>query len=321
MRVFITGGTGLIGRELVERLKERGDVPVVLSRDPVKSRKETLFRDVEFVEGDPSKKGPWQESFDGCDAVINLVGHDIFGERWNDEVKRKIRESRVLSTQNVVEAMQRAGSRPVVLVQGSAIGYYGSTGDAEVTETSPPGDGFMSDVCVEWEAAAAAAEALGTRVAIVRTGVVLSREGGALKVLTPVFKWLPGGAAPVGSSGAPLPARGRQWMSWIHHNDIVGLFLLALDHPDARGPINGTAPGVVRNAEFSRVLAKAVHRPFLPFGPPDFVLKLALGEVAQVVTGGQKVIPAKAESLGYPFRFPELRGAIEDLFGRQSNRA
>jgi uncharacterized protein (TIGR01777 family) len=172
----------------------------------------------------------------------------------------------------------------------------------------------MPDVCVEWESAAAPAERFGARVAYLRTGVVLAREAGALKVMTPIFKWLPGGAAPVGSGGAPLPARGRQWMSWIHHEDIVGLFLLALDHPDARGPINGTAPRPVRNAGFGRALAKAVHRPFLPFGPPDFVLKVALGDVARVVTEGQKVLPAKAESLGYSFRFPELQGAIEDLF-------
>lgn len=318
MRVFLTGGTGLIGRGIVEQLKQRGDAPVILSRNPEKSRQNALFRDVEFVAGDPVSEGDWQKGVDGCSAVINLVGHDLFAERWNDAVKRKIRESRVRSTQNVVAAMERAAARPKVLVQGSAIGYYGSTGDADITEASPPGQGFMPEVCVEWEGAAAPAERLGARVTYVRTGVVLSREGGALKVMTPIFKWLPGGAAPVGSGGAPLPARGKQWMSWIHCDDIVGLFLLALDHPEATGAINGTAPNPVRNQEFSHELARAVHRPFLPLGPPDFVLKVALGEVAQVVTEGQKVLPEKAKSLGYRFRFPELRAAIADLFDKSS---
>jgi uncharacterized protein (TIGR01777 family) len=314
MRVFLTGGTGLIGRGLVAALKERGDSPVVLSRNPEKAREHALFRDVEFVAGDPAHPGDWQAALNGSDAVMNLVGHDIFAERWSAAVKRKIRDSRVLSTQDVVAAMERATVPPKVLVQGSAIGYYGATGDADVTESSPRGEGFMPEVCIAWESAAASAERLGARVAYVRTGVVLSREGGALRIMTPIFKWLPGGAAPVGSRSTPLPALGRQWMSWIHRDDITGLFLLALDHPDAAGPINGTAPRPVRNQEFGRELARAVHRPFLPFGPPDLLLRLALGEVARAVTEGQKILPAKAESLGYSFKFPELRGALVDLF-------
>jgi len=314
MRVFLTGGTGLIGRGLVEALKTRGDTPVVLSRNPENARQHERFRDVDFVAGDPAEPGDWQDALNGCDAVVNLVGHGVFSERWNDAIKRKIRDSRVRSTQNVVAAMERAETPPRVLVQGSAIGYYGATGEAEITESSPPGTGFMAEVCMEWESAAAPAERIGARLTYVRTGVVLSPEGGALKVMTPIFRWLPGGAAPVGSGGSPLPARGRQWMSWIHRDDITGLFLHALDRSDAVGPINGTAPHPVRNAEFSRELARAVHRPFLPFGPPDFVLRLVLGPVAQVVAEGQKVLPVKAESLGYSFKFPELRGALADLF-------
>jgi uncharacterized protein (TIGR01777 family) len=313
MRVFLTGGTGRIGRGLVQALQARGDAPVVLSRHPEKARRLETFRDVEFVGGDPGEPGDWQTALNGCDAVINLVGHDVFAERWSAVVKRKIRDSRVLSTQNLVSAMEQAEAPPKVLVQGSAIGYYGATGDAEVTETSPSGQGFMAEVCIDWESAAAQAERMGARVSYLRTGIVLSPEGGALKVMTPIFRWLPGGAAPVGSRGTPLPALGRQWMSWIHRDDITGLFLLALDHPGAVGPINGTAPLPVRNQEFSRELARAVHRPFLPFGPPDFVLRLVLGEVAGAVAEGQRILPAKARSLGYSFRFPELRGALADL--------
>jgi uncharacterized protein (TIGR01777 family) len=152
-------------------------------------------------------------------------------------------------------------------------------------------------------------------VAKIRTGIVLARGEGALGVMTPIFRWLPGGAAPVGSGGGLLtPASGRQWMSWIHIDDIVGIYLLALDHPEARGPINGTAPNPVRNAEFSKTLAKVLWRPFVPFGPPDSLLELVLGEVAQVVTKGQKVLPAKAQSLGYTFRYPNLAEALRALF-------
>ncbi len=163
------------------------------------------------------------------------------------------------------------------------------------------------------------AGSLGVRVALIRTGLVLDPHEGALATMTPIFKWVPGGAAPVGSAGG-LVGQGRQWMSWIHRDDIVGLFLRALDHPEAAGPINGTSPNPVRNRDFSRTLAKILHRPSAPIGPPDFLLKLLLGEVAEVITTGQRVLPMRARELGYTFQFPELTAALADLFGRDLSK-
>jgi uncharacterized protein (TIGR01777 family) len=319
MRVFITGGTGLIGRHLARDLIGRGDAVVVLSRDAARARSQPLLRGAELVEGDPVRPGPWTSALDGCDAVVHLAGYNVFARRWSAEVKTLIHGSRVLSTQTLVSAMAHAAPRPRVLVAGSATGYYGPRGDELLTEADAPGDDFLARVCVEWEGAALAAEAPGVRVARVRTGVVLDPDEGALATMVPLFKWVPGGAAPVGSGGG-LVGTGGQWMSWIHRDDIVGLFRFALDTADASGALNGTAPNPVRNVEFSRALARVVHRPFLPFGPPDFLLKAALGEVAQVVTNGQRVLPARALELGYAFRFPTLDGALADLFGRAPSR-
>lgn len=318
MRVFLTGGTGLIGRRIARELISRGDTPVILSRSADKARLNPALKGAEIVQGDPSFPGPWESAVSGCAAAINLVGHNIFSQRWSPEVKAKIRDSRVVGTENLVAAIGRAPDRPKALVQGSAIGYYGPTGDEDLTEASKPGTDFMAEVCIAWEAAAQPAEAMGLRVPKVRTGVVLAKGEGALGVMTPLFK-MQLGASPIGSgSNRFKPGTGRQWMSWIHIADIVGLFLEALDNPNASGPINGTAPNPVRNVDFSRALAKTVA-PFgimAPIGPPDFMLKLILGEVADVVAKGQKVLPRKAESLGYRFKFPELAGALADLFGK-----
>ena len=318
MRVFLTGGTGLIGRRLSNLLLARGDTPVILSRKADKARLNPALKGTEIVQGDPTVPGPWEASVAGCDAAINLAGHNLFADRWTPEVKKKIVHSRVVGTENLVAAINRAPNRPKTLVQGSAIGYYGPTGDEDLTESSPAGNDFMAEVSVAWEAAAKPAEGLGVRVPIVRTGVVLAKGDAALGVMTPIFKWLPGGAAPVGSGkNGLLPGRGQQWMSWIHVADIAGLFLFALDTPAATGPINGTAPNPVRNYDFSKELAKAVGRGwvFSPIGPPDAMLKLVLGEVADVVTKGQKVLPKRARELGYTFAFPDLAGALADIFG------
>jgi uncharacterized protein (TIGR01777 family) len=315
MRVFLTGGTGLIGRALVRRLLERGDQPVVLTRQADAVRRRPEMRPVQVVPGDPARSGDWASEVDGCDAVVNLAGHNIFAERWNPEVKRTIRDSRVYATEHVVAAIGRARTAPKVLVQASAIGYYGPHEDEEITEESPSGSDFMAVVCREWEEAAAPVERHGVRLATIRTGIVLAKGEGALGTIAPIYKNLPFGAAPVGSHGSPLkPGTGRQWMSWVHLDDIVGLFLLALDNPGAHGPINGTAPNPVRHVDFGKALAKALHRLFVPVGPPDLVLGLLLGEVAQVVTTGQKVLPVKAQSLGYHFRFPDVLPALQDIF-------
>jgi len=305
MRVFITGGTGLIGTRLVPRLKERGDSVALLTRRPGAAR-EKFGSEVTIVEGDPMKASDWADALADCDGVIHLAGEGIFARRWNDEFKALLKDSRVRSTQNVVQALARkpttATGTPKVLVNASAIGFYGPHGDEELTEQSPPGNDFLAQLTVAWEDAARKAEPSGIRVAMVRVGVVLDREGGALaKMLTP-FKLGAGG--PVGS--------GKQWMSWIHQADMVGILLLALDHADARGPVNGTAPNPVTNKEFGKALGRALHRPsFMP--TPAFALRLMMGEVAEVVTAGQRVLPRRALELGYQFRFANIDEALKDV--------
>jgi uncharacterized protein (TIGR01777 family) len=294
----------------------RGDSPVILSRRADETRRDPALRGVQVVHGDPSKEGPWQEVIDGSDAVFNLAGQNVFSGRWNAEIKRQIRDSRVYGAEHVVAAIEKARHRPRVLVQGSAIGYYGPHGDEELTESSPSGSDFLAVVCRELEDAARQVEALGVRLATIRTGVVLSKGEGALAVMGPIFRF--GGASPVGNGGHPFrPATGRQWISWIHVDDIIGLFLLALDNTDARGPINGTAPNPARNVDFSRSLARTLHRPFLPFGPPDLLLEVILGEMAKVVTKGQRVLPARAEELGYRFLLPDLDDALKAAFAEE----
>ena len=320
MRVFLTGGTGLIGRVLVRRLLDRGDQPVVLSRKADKARINPALKGAKIVQGDPTAHGLWDGSVDGCDAVVNLAGHNLFADRWDAEVKRKIRDSRVYGTDNLVGAISRASQKPKVLVQGSAIGYYGSHGDEELDESSPSGTDFLAVTCREWEQAADPVESMGLRLAKVRTGVVLAKGEAALGVMTPIFKL--GGASAVGNGGSTFkPARGQQWMSWIHLDDIAGIFLEALDNEGASGPINGVTPNPVRNIDFGRALAKVLRRPFLPFGPPDFVLKMVLGQVAEIVVEGQRVLPKKAESLGYRFRHPELLPALRQIFGKADSTA
>jgi len=304
MRIFVTGGTGLIGVRLVRALRKRGDEVVVLSRRS--DAWQRVGRDVEIVAGDPTVAGPWQEQVGACDAVVNLAGAGIFDRRWNAEYKALIRDSRVRSTQTVAAALARQPARadgsPKVLVNGSAIGFYGVHGDEELDESSPMGDDFMAKVCAEWEAAARPAEAAGVRVALIRTGIVLDRRGGALKQLWTPFKLGAGG--PVGS--------GRQFMSWIHHADEVGILLLALDHADAKGSINATAPQPVTSKAFAKALGRALSRPaFLP--TPAFGLRLLLGEAATVVTTGQRVLPRRAAALGYQFRYPDIDSALRQI--------
>lgn len=306
MRVFVTGGTGLVGKRLVKALSTRGDVPVVLSRR-ASAAKELFGTGIEVVEGDPMQPGSWMETVASCDGVIHLAGENVFARRWNTAFKQMLVDSRVLSTLNVVQALsrnpRRADGSPKVLVNASAIGWYGPHGDEELDENSPPANDFLAKLCVEWEKQARDAEKHGVRVSMVRVGVVLDREGGALtKMLTP-FKMFVGG--PVGS--------GKQYMSWIHHADLVGLFLLGLDNANAIGPMNGTAPNPVTNKVFSKALGKELHRPsFLK--TPRIMLRLGLGEVADVVAAGQRVIPKKPLALGYSYRFATIDAALADLF-------
>ncbi|HEV3256251.1 MAG TPA: TIGR01777 family oxidoreductase [Gemmataceae bacterium] len=305
MHVFVTGGTGLIGSRLVRELRGRQTEVSVLTRRPGVAR-DQLPPGCTVIEGNPMTPGAWMDAVGGCDAVINLAGESIFGRRWNEEYKALLRDSRVKTTEHVVQALARnpraTSGEAKVLVNASAIGYYGPHGDEEVTEEAPPADDTLARVTVDWERAARAAEGQGIRVALIRIGVVLDRGGAALaKMITP-FKIGIGG--PVGS--------GRQWMSWIHPADMVGILLLALDNPSAAGPVNGTAPNPVTNKEFARALGRALHRPaFVPV--PAFALRLRFGQVAEVLTTGQRVLPRRALALGYSFRFPDVDATLRDV--------
>jgi uncharacterized protein len=306
MRIFLMGCTGLIGSRLITKLLARKDDIVLLTRRPdvAKAKWENACR---VIEGNPMEAGPWMHAVDDCNAVINLTGEGIFNRRWNSEFIRLLLDSRVKSTENAVKALGKKPRTPAgaakVLVNASAIGYYGPHGEEELTEDTQPGHDMMAELCIAWENAALQAQTVGVRTVRVRTGVVLDKEGGALKQMMTPFKMFIGG--PVGMGG-------RQYVSWIHHEDMVGLLLLALDQPQCQGPLNATAPHPVTNKDFSKALGHALHRPsFLP--TPKLMLRLALGKVAAVVTTGQRVLPKKALKLGYAYKFSEIEAAMADV--------
>jgi uncharacterized protein (TIGR01777 family) len=301
MRVFVTGGTGLIGSRLVRQLLERGDECVVVSRT---GRDRWGHERVRVVRGDPRVAGQWQGEVAGCDAVVNLAGQRIVDppHRWTAARKRLLWDSRVEATHQVVAAMRAAERKPAVLVSGSAIGYYGDRADEALDESAARGSDFLADLSVAWEDAARAAGDT-TRVVCVRTGLVLDRSGGALAPLIPLFK--------LGLGGPWGP--GTQWWSWIHAADEIGLILLALDS-DVSGPLNLTAPHPVTVGTFATALARALHRPAI-VRQPAFALRLAMGEMAEALLASQRVVPQRALDAGYAFRHPELDGALADLFG------
>jgi uncharacterized protein (TIGR01777 family) len=305
MRVFVTGGTGMVGSRLIRELRKRSDEVVVLTRRPEVAR-QRLDPACRLLEGDSMQAGPWLAEVEACDAVIHLAGENIFGRRWNVEFKDLLMQSRVQSTRHVVEALGRAPKRqdgsPKILVNASAIGYYGPHGEEELTETSPPGNDYLAQICIAWEREAQAATPLGVRLAILRIGIVLDGREGALPRMLVPFKLFVGG--PVGT--------GKQYMSWVHLDDMVGLCLLALDNPGANGPLNATAPDPVPNREFARAIGQVLGRPSF-FRTPGFMLRLGLGEVAEVITTGQRVLPRRAQELGYTFRFPEVQGALRNI--------
>lgn len=293
MKTLVTGATGLIGRALVGRLEST----VILSRDPEQAT--SSLPGVEAHPWAPEAEPPPAKALQGVEVVFHLAGAPVAAGRWTAERKRRIRDSRVLGTRNLVAGLAAQASRPRVLVSASAVGYYGDRGDDELDERSAPGRGFLAEVCVEWEREALAAERLGLRVVCVRTGVVLASSGGALaKMLTP-FRMGAGGK--LGS--------GRQWMPWIHLDDEVGILLHAMRDARIHGAINAVAPRPVTNAEFTRALAASLHRPaFLPL--PKAALCLAFGEMSELLTASQRVLPKEAEGTGYAFRYPELAGGL-----------
>lgn len=297
MKVTVTGATGLIGSRLVEEMIARGDQVSVLSRDPARAR-EALGAGVEAFAWDPLAGPAPAEALAGRDGVVHLAGENL-AQRWNDDVKQQILESRKTGTHNLVEGLRAAEPRPGVLVSASGVGYYGAHGDEIVDERTAPGKDFAATVCVAWEQAAAAAAELGLRVVELRTGVVLAQGGGALgKMLTP-FKL---------GVGGPV-AGGDQYMPWVHLDDVTGMYIAALEGERWAGAINATAPEPVTNKEFSRALGRALHRP--AFAPvPAFALRVLYGEMAEIVTTGQRAVPSRARELGYEFRHPGLDEAL-----------
>lgn len=297
-RVTVTGATGLLGGRLVAALRERGDEVTVLTRDPARAPKR--LGEVAAIEWDPQQGPAPVEALEGRDAVAHLAGAPV-AQRWSQSARRAIRESRVLGTRNLIAGLRACERRPAVLVSSSAIGYYGSHGDEPLDEEAPPGGDFLAVVCVEWESEAARAAQLGMRAAQVRTGVVLDRRGGALARMLPAFRL---------GVGGPV-AGGRQYVSWIHTDDVIGIMLAALEDERYDGPVNATAPEPVTNREFSRALGAALHRPAL-LPVPGAALRALYGQMAQIVTGGARVVPARALMRGYEFRHPEVGPALRD---------
>lgn len=301
MKVIITGGTGLIGRALTAELLRDGYEVIVLSRRP-EAYAGKVPAGARLEKWDGRTAAGWGHLVEDADAIVNLAGENIAAGRWTAARKQRIRESRINAGRAVTEAISAAGRKPRVLVQASAVGYYGPRKDEEVDEDAPPGDDFLGRVAVEWEASTAAVEEQGVRRVVIRTGIVLTPEGGALARMVLPFRLGLGG--PFGS--------GRQWFPWIHIADEVGAIRFLMENEATRGPYNLTAPNPVRQAEFARALGRALRRPaFLPV--PAFALRLLFGEMADALLTGQRAIPRRLLEAGYTFRFPELTAALRDL--------
>ena len=308
MRIVITGGTGLIGKALAESLAADQHDVIVLSRSPEKSSVPVSVR-VERWDGRTASG--WGMLVDGADAVVNLAGESIGGEnmvalvtkRWTPERKQLICSSRVNAGMAVQQAIEAAKQKPGVLIQASAVGYYGVRGDEEITENTLAGDDALAKICLDWEATTANVEEMGVRRAVIRTaGVVMSTRGGALPFMLLPFKLFAGG--PLGS--------GKQWFSWIHIRDQVRAIRFLIDDPDARGAFNVCAPNPLTNADLSRVIGRVMRRPSL-MPTPAFAMRLLLGEKATLVLDGQRQMPKRLQQMGFQFRFPDVESALRDL--------
>ncbi len=295
MKILITGASGLIGKALQESFKPKGYELLLASRSEPKDDHHIQWSmDTGFADEDLPR-------LEGLDAAIHLAGENVSGLRWTDEKKKAIRDSRVFGTRTMIEAFARLEQKPKVFIAGSAIGFYGDRGDDEVTETSSSGDTFLSAVCKEWEAESRRAEDMGIRTVLLRTGIVLSKDGGALATMLTPFKLGVGGV--VGS--------GKQWMSWISLDDVVGIINFALENESLRGAVNIVAPNPVTNEEFTKTLGSVLYRPtFLPL--PEFAVNLVFGEMGDaLLLDSTKVIPKRLNDAGYEFKFPHLKPAIE----------
>lgn len=298
MKALVTGATGFVGPRLLRLL----DQPIVLTRNPERASESIGHLAGRILRWEPLEGPPPPEAFAGVDAVFHLAGESVAEGRWTVQQKAKIRDSRVIGTRHLVAGMTRNESGPRTLVSASAVGYYGDRGDEELTETSPPADDFLADVCIAWEAEANAAAEQGVRVVTARTGIVLGAGGGALgKMLTP-FRLGAGG--PLGS--------GKQWMPWLHVADLARLYVHAAETANLVGPMNAVAPNPVRNSEFTKTLARQLKRPaFMP--APYFGLRLAFGEFAQVLFASQRVLPQVALETGFVFQYPLLADALREI--------
>lgn len=294
----------MLGRQLCRQLLGEGHSVAILSRSAEKGHRLGL----ETFVWQPEKELPPAQALESVDVVVHLAGEHVAAGRWTEEQKRRIRNSRVLSTRNLVAGLREAKNKPKALICASATGFYGDRGEAQLTEAASAGKGFLSEVCQEWEQEAELAQQLGTRVVHVRVGVVLAKDGGALAQMLPIFKFGLGGR--LGS--------GQQWFPWIHIDDVVGLFRHAIFHEILAGPINAVAPGIVTNAGFTEALATSLHRPAI-FAVPSFVLHLRMGEMADVLLGSTRAIPEVALATSYQFKLPLLRAALANLFSVQSS--
>ena len=304
MKVVVTGATGTLGRALVSALTGRGDEVTALSRDAERAAESLGVRAEPWPA--PKDAPPPAAALEGSDGIVHLLGEPI-AQRWSDSVKQEIRDSRVLATRQLVAGVAALPeeSRPATLVSQSATGVYGHQGETPLDESAPAGDDFLAEVVVAWEAEARKATELGVRVVMPRTGVVLSESGGALEKMLPFFKL---------GIGGPV-AGGRQYLPWVHLDDVVGALLFCLDTAGAQGPVNLTAPAPVTNAELSKALGRVLHRP--AFAPvPGFAVQVLYGEMAEIVTTGQRAVPKKLQDLGYSFRRPELEDALRDATGK-----
>jgi uncharacterized protein len=302
MRVIITGGSGLVGRALADELNRDGNEVVILSRNP--DRIAVLTAGIRAARWDGRTVEGWGNLVNGADAIVNLAGENIGSGRWTKERKRRILESRVHAGEAVVRAIEEATQKPRVVIQASGIGYYGPGNDEDVTEETPPGRDFLAGVAAEWESCTSSVERLGVRRAVIRTGVVLSLEGGALPRMLLPFRLFGGG--PLGS--------GRQWLPWIHIADEVGAISFLIRNEAASGPFNLSAPTPITNVDFSRLLGQQLGRPAL-VRTPSAGLRLAFGEMSTVILDGQRAVPKRLLELGFGFRFPDARSALQDLLG------
>jgi len=304
MNIVLAGCTGFIGASLAQKLSEEGHSLILLARDSEKARGRAP-RGTRVEEWDGASQGPLMAAVNGADAIINLAGAPV-AQRWTSAHKRRIRESRLGSTKALVAAIAAVKVKPKTLLNASGVGYYGDGADAELSEETPAGRGFLAEVCRDWEVEAARAEASGVRVVSLRIGVVLEKDGGALAKMLPPFYLFAGGP----------PGSGRQYFSWIHRDDVVGVALRALSDPAIRGPVNVTAPEPPMMKEFCAALGRALGRP--SWAPvPSFVLRLALGEMAEMLLTGQRAAPKKLADSGFRFKYPSLDGALSAILSER----